>query len=179
MYQALSVFDGNYQNGVTDMSSNCFFGTSFKPGYIGLLREVKYFMNRFSRKTFVGNLMFQGSFDGVNYTNIFVVGEEIHEGWNYYEYAAGSELSYRFYRFFGAVSGSCVIGEVGLFGYEVINDNNPHYTCNVSLILNGATNNLTGNVTYQAELTPLLTSISPRFSTVKGGELITLSGQNF
>ncbi len=40
------------------MSSNCFFGTAFKPGYIGILREVKYFLNKFKRETFVNNLIF-------------------------------------------------------------------------------------------------------------------------
>jgi hypothetical protein len=34
-------------------------------------------------------------------------------------------------------------------------------------------------ITYQASLTPLLKSISPRFGSVVGGELITFSGENF
>ena len=39
--------------------------------------------------------------DGKTYKNIFTVGQEIHEGWNYYDYSSGSELKYRFYRFYG------------------------------------------------------------------------------
>jgi len=42
-----SVWDGSYQNGWTNTDGNCFFGIVFKPGYVGVLNEVKYFMNRF------------------------------------------------------------------------------------------------------------------------------------
>jgi len=40
-------------------------------------------MSRFTKAKFVGLLKFQGSRDGVTYTDIFTVGQEIHEGWNY------------------------------------------------------------------------------------------------
>jgi IPT/TIG domain len=39
--------------------------------------------------------------------------------------------------------------------------------------------NLTGSITYQDALTPLLTSISPRFGSVVGGENVTFTGENF
>ena len=65
----------------------------------------------------------------MNYTDIFTVGLEIHEGWNYHAYGPGQELKYRFYRFLGAVKGSCVVGEISFEGYEAINDSNSTYTC--------------------------------------------------
>ena len=74
-------------------------------------------MNRFTKSNFVGHLMFQGSQDGVTYTTIFTVGNEIHEGWNYYPFPPGKELKYRFYRFYGPTYGSAIVGEIGLFGY--------------------------------------------------------------
>ena len=80
------MFDGISKNRNTDSGAQCNFGTYFKPGYIGVVREVKYFMNRFTKTNIVGKLLFQGSNDGTTYTTIFTVGEEIHEGWNYYTY---------------------------------------------------------------------------------------------
>lgn len=53
-YWTLSVWDGSLQNGFVDYYANCYFGTVFRPGYVGILNEVKYFMNRFTRATFVG-----------------------------------------------------------------------------------------------------------------------------
>ena len=46
-------------------------------------------MTRFDRKNFVGKLLFQGSKDNVTWTTIFTVGQEIHEGWNYYNFPTG------------------------------------------------------------------------------------------
>lgn len=83
------MFDGKNQNGWTDTNAFSWFGTAFKSGYVGILREVKYFMNRFTRDNFIGKLWFQGSNDGTTYSNIFIVGEEIHEGWNYKTFDAG------------------------------------------------------------------------------------------
>lgn len=53
---------------------NCYFGTAFRAGYVGELNEVKYFMNRFTKKNFVGKLKFQGSADALTWTDIFTVG---------------------------------------------------------------------------------------------------------
>jgi hypothetical protein len=70
----MTVWDGSHQNGWTSTARNCFFGTAFRAGYIGELNEVKYFMGRFTRSKFVGILKFQGSQDGVSFTDIFTVG---------------------------------------------------------------------------------------------------------
>lgn len=115
--------------GWTDTMINCYFGTSFKEGYVGVLREVKYFMNRFVRTNLVGKLQFQGSNDGVSYTTIFTVGEEIHEGWNYYNYQTGEEPKYRYFRFLGTAQKSCVgVGEIAFRGFEVIDSNADTYS---------------------------------------------------
>jgi hypothetical protein len=55
----------------------------------------------------------------VSYTTIFTVGDEIHEGWNYYDFNDAT-LKYQFYRFYGTKSGSCNIGEFSLTGVEAI-----------------------------------------------------------
>jgi len=50
------VWDGNNQVGWTDWAANCFFGTRFRQGYVGVITEVKYFMNRFTRPNYIGKL---------------------------------------------------------------------------------------------------------------------------
>ncbi len=87
---------------------------------------------------------------------------------------------YRYYRFYGPSTGSCIVGEVSLRGYEAIDNNSPSIVCNAQISINGGTAvQLTGDITYQNTLTPLLTSISPRFGTVTGGETVTFNGNNF
>ena len=149
---------------------------------MAVLTEAKYFMNRFTRANFVGKLSFQGSQDGVSYVTLFTVGEEIHEGWNNYPFEAGKEPRYRYYRFFGSASGSCIVGEIGLRGTEVIDSDTSSYSsCPIELSLNGETPIMLSNntVAYTSAKTPLLESILPRFGSVKGNELVTFSGKNF
>jgi hypothetical protein len=86
-----AVFDGMNPNGWKSEAKDCYFGTYFREGYIGFIVEARYFMNRFTRSNFVGNLRLEGSQDGLTYTTIFTVGEEIHEGWNYYTFETGKE----------------------------------------------------------------------------------------
>jgi hypothetical protein len=67
-------------------TGNCSIGMSFKPGHVGLLSQVKWFMGDITSgdtKFLVNNLIFQGSMDNTTFTDIFAVDENIHEGWNY------------------------------------------------------------------------------------------------
>jgi hypothetical protein len=75
----------------------------------------------FVKTNFVGKLAFQGSNDGSTYDTIFTVGNEIHEGWNYYSYRENN-LKYRYYKFQGNGVGSCRIGEMKFRGVETIAD---------------------------------------------------------
>jgi hypothetical protein len=45
-------------NGWIDVKTNCYFGAKFRSGYMGVISEVKYFMNRFSRLNYIGVLKF-------------------------------------------------------------------------------------------------------------------------
>lgn len=138
-------------------------------------------MNRFIKSIYVGQLRFEAANSATGpWTTIFTVGQEIHEGWNYYNFEAGKELKYRYYRFYGPVAKSCIVGEMSLRGYEAIDDNNSTYTCSAKLYLDGTfVQNVTGNVIYDSALTPVLKSIHPRFGSVVGNEEITFSGSNF
>jgi hypothetical protein len=139
-------------------------------------------MNRFNQANFVGKLSFQGSIDGTSYTTVFTVGNEIHEGWNYITFDSGKEPRYRFYRFFGSGTGSCVVGEINFRGTEVIDSNLSTYSfCPIELSLNGESPITLSNnaVTYSSTKTPVLDAITPRFGTVKGNEIVTFTGKNF
>jgi IPT/TIG domain len=138
-------------------------------------------MSRFTKSNFVNKLRFEGAMTSSGpWTKIFTVGQEIHEGWNYYNYPEGQELKYRYYRFYGAGTGACVVGEVSLRGFEVIDDINDNYSCTAQVFLDGVqASTLTGTITYSSALTPVLESITPRFGSVVGGEEISFNGENF
>jgi hypothetical protein len=110
---------------------------------VGVISQVKFFMNVFTKPTYSGYLKFQGSSDNITYTTLFTVGDEIHEGWNYYDYASGSELKYRYFRVYGSNAGSCNVGEFALMGVEAINDDTSSYACSANITLGNTTSTLT------------------------------------
>jgi len=73
----------------------------FKPGYVGMLSQVKVFLNEINRATtikyFVNKLEFQGSADGKTYTKLWRADVTFHAGWNYIKF--DTPVKYRFYRF--------------------------------------------------------------------------------
>lgn len=87
----------------------------------------------------------------MNFDDIFTVGSEIHEGWNYYDIPDNTK--YRYYRFSSnGVSGTCNIGEAVLKGFELIDDTTPSYECPAQVYLDGATAPVTldNMITYDA-----------------------------
>ena len=76
--------------------------------------------------------------DNSTFNDIFVVGTEIHEGWNYYEFPGTKALKYQHYRFYSNGSAStCNIGEVILRGLEVINDPAATHQCSAKVYVDG------------------------------------------
>ena len=79
------AFDGVLTNTISDESQPCNTGMSFKEGHVGMLSQVKYFMPRLNDKSIlVNNTFFQGSNDGVNYDDLFMIDSNLHEGFNYH-----------------------------------------------------------------------------------------------
>lgn len=143
----------------------------FNVDHVGSVSEVRYFMNKFTLSSFSGRLTFSGcplaynSCTSANWVPIFVVGNEINEGWNYRKFS--TPVKYRSFRFSSNIQGGCNIGEVRFRGVEVIDDNNPTKECPVRIVLNGAAPvQLTSTVSYHDYLTPTITSISPRYGKV-------------
>ena len=152
---------------------------AFKENHVGVVSEVKFFINNLASKTpFVNNLKLQGSDDGTTFTDLYTVGPEIHEGWNMIDFEDGSLPSYHIYRFQGTSSGSCRVGEVAFTGIEAINDDNSSYSCTPKVMIDGVSTDLNA-VTYDAAFTPVLTAMSKRFGSVLGGESVTFTGTGF
>ena len=52
------LFDGDLLNGFNKSAASCYFGIELTSGYVGILSEVKFFMNPFLMATYAGNLLF-------------------------------------------------------------------------------------------------------------------------
>jgi len=121
--------------------------------------------------------VFQGSDDGVTFTDLWAIDKSVHEGWNSHDFEE-EQPSYNIYRFQGSVSGSCRIGEVKLHGIESIDNDETSYSCTPKLIIDEAVTEL-NPVTFDAAYTPVLTGMSTRFGSVLGGEQVTFEGTGF
>lgn len=74
--------------------------------------------------------MFEGSNDGETYDELFIVDENVHEGWNVHDFEendlTGDDAkrypAYRYYRMrgLGVRNGPCRIHEIKFKGHEVI-----------------------------------------------------------
>jgi hypothetical protein len=103
----------------------------------------------------------------------------VHEGWNSKDFET-NKPSYNIYRFQGAQSGSCRIGEVKLHGIESIDNDSTSYTCTPKLYLAGTNSGVSLNtVSFSSTQTPVMTGMNTRFISVLGNENITITGTNF
>mmetsp|Transcript_41642 Transcript_41642/g.63590 ORF Transcript_41642/g.63590 Transcript_41642/m.63590 type:complete len:237 (+) Transcript_41642:3795-4505(+) len=175
-----NTFDKDLTNQNVDSSNDCNIGTWFKAGHVGLLDVVKFYIGGVS-ESYSGNLIFQGSKDNSTWEEIFTTDDTVHQGWNNIEFGADKDYSqpaFRFYRFKGSASGVCVLNEIELQGVETIKSEEASESCEVTLIT-GDTSTALNSVTYTSTKTPLLSSISPRFGSVVGGEVLTFTGTGF
>ena len=110
----------------------------------------------------------------------------MHEGWNYYRFEKPEKFSS--FRLINANNnGLTDIGEIRFFGYEVIDSEELTHNCQIKvelydpLDMNKAPVEelLANEATYDTKLTPFLSKISPRYGSLKGGETLTLTGDNF
>lgn len=125
-----------------------------------MMRQVKWFLGDITDKTvYQDTTKFQGSNDNSTWTDIFTMGENVHEGWNYHTWDNPTQYpKYRHYRFTGSKSGSCIISEIKITGVETIDNNDAIRSCSAELVTNqNQTQALAfGNIQYQATKTTLL-----------------------
>jgi len=81
---------------------------AFKEDHVGYLSTAKWFITEISDKTVLsGVTTFQGSDDDSTWTDLFTFDDNVHEGWNYYNWEDDEQPAYRYYRFYGTEDGSC------------------------------------------------------------------------
>ena len=159
-------------------ATDCYFQIQYKENHVGVLDEVKFFVNKLIDKSpFVDNLVFQGSDDGQTFTDLWAIDKSVHEGWNSLDFE-DSQPSYNIYRFQGSTAGSCRIGEVKLHGVESIDNDEASYSCTPKLIIDDSVTEL-NPVTFDSAYTPVLTGMSSRFGSVLGNEQVEFYGTGF
>lgn len=136
-----------------------------------------------NRANYNGKLRVEGSNDGTTWTTIKDI-INIHEDWNYVmveDMPGQTKTSYQQYRFFGTGAKACDIGEARFYGVIVKDDNSSPKECTPVLTIDSAPVALPNinKVVYENSATPALTSVSPRYGTVKGGTVVTFTGTNF
>lgn len=140
--QLAKWYDGDLTEDIVDNSNPpCFFEVEYPPGQVGKMHKTKFFVKDLKDKTpFVNNLKFRGSNDGgATWDDLWVVDNNICEGWNYKEWENDDERpKYNKYRWEGTEKGkSCRITEVEGDGVVIIDDDSNEYSCNVELIVEG------------------------------------------
>jgi hypothetical protein len=61
---------------------------------------------------------------------LFTVDESVHEGWNYHAWEDPADYpKYRFYKFSGTKTGSCLINEIKITGVETIDISDTDSSC--------------------------------------------------
>jgi len=121
----------------------------------------------------------QGSSDGKTWSDIWKIDANISEGWNSKNFENDkTRPAYNQYRFNGATKGSCRISEATFVGVESVADGQKSYKCEAVLNIEGVETPLK-DVVYESTSTPVLTSISPRFGSVRGKDKVTLTGTGF
>ena len=136
---AQRTIDGEILPSIHDSSAGCFVGIQFPTGYVGAVNEVSFFLDEFNRETIVDHLFIEASTDNFvsSVVGLDAVSEEAHEGWNYYDLTVnGQPAKYQYYRIRSDASdkGCNDIGEINFFGFEVIEDQNDNYSCNIELV---------------------------------------------
>jgi hypothetical protein len=189
---AARTTDGGILPSIEHSESGCYVGIEFPAGHVGVLNEIRFFLDAFSREKIVDNLVIEGSSDkfAKNVVTLATISEEAREGWNEYDLSESAEpAKYQSYRLRStATSSGCNgIGEIQYLGYEVIDDESDSYSCKIELVDTrvdeaGAEHvtkqDLGETVTYQLGLTPAIDDISPRWGAVSGGTQLTFTARN-
>jgi len=174
----MMAFDDDLGTGPGDNTANCDIGMEFNQGFVGLLGQVKFFLNGVVLSNYDGQLVFQGD-NGQGWEDIFTTDGNVHEGWNYKMFEDIARPAFRRYRFNGKVAGSCDIREIKFSGVKAIQDNSQTRSCPLEMVIDGQMQTLQQQVTYSGSLTPSLDSITPRFGPVTGGTSVTFTGKQF
>eukprot|EP00951_Prasinocladus_malaysianus_P031605 scaffold303635_cov50-Prasinocladus_malaysianus.AAC.1 len=123
---------------------------------------------------------FEGSIDGITYTEILTVDAEPTQGYTSY-YPPDDTPDYRYVRWVARGGYQCSLAELEFHGV-LLSDASVDTACDVTLQIaddDSATATLANSFTYDSTLTPSVTSISPERGTSAGGTRVTITGTGF
>jgi len=138
---ALLATDGVNFPSMSSTGTGCWVKFTYPVNHVGQAEQFKFFMDYFtSSSTYDGKLKLQGSNDNFvdEIDTLVTVGDEIHEGWNYYdiEEETPGPHKYKSYRMYSGGSSGCdKIGEVELYGSEVIDSTDTTEICTGNIII--------------------------------------------
>lgn len=139
----IPLIDRTFLPGIKSSGAGCYLGVGYRGGHKALFSELRFFMDYFPDKSkYVGNLKLQASDIPFAYNmgivDLITVGEEIHEGWNYYKIMDEDDVDaysvadrYTYFRLYNAEADGCDnIGEVDMIGVQLMESTADTVTCN-------------------------------------------------
>ena len=171
------VNDGDFSTYFNSSSDSCWFQYDFGLGHKALIDYISFFPRLDSDEKYLDGAFIKGSNDGLSFTTIFSIKNNVIENWNEIKPITEGAWNYRFIRFEGK---KCLISEFKVFGFNYSSEtiNLDSHKCDVVYESEGTTLSFTDRVEYREDKTPILTSLDPKMGTTGGGTSITFTGKN-
>lgn len=160
----------------------CYIGFDVGAGNLARVTRIRYFpyYKWTIAAKYIKGAVFEGSLDGTTYTQIALVDQTVHAGWN--SILLDTPVNYRYVRLRHTTASNCKLSELEINGY-VLNDltvsDVTDFTVDATLDNGYETFLFSSAVRYVATSTPTVTSINPNTGTIYGGTTVSFTGTNF
>lgn len=173
-------FDNVHSTYYTSNSTSCYIGIDSGPNTLINIKRIRYFpYNKWViAAQFIKDAIFEASVDGTSYTQIGVVDQTVHAGWN--SFLVNTNTNYRYVRMRHTNVSQCRLAELEVYGV-LLNDvavaSISSFT--ISAVYDDGFNQVTLNnaITYKTTTTPVITATLPTTLSVYGNELVSITGQ--
>lgn len=173
-------FDNVHSTYYTSNSASCYIGIDSGPNTLINIKRIRYFpYNKWViAAQFIKDAIFEASVDGTSYTQIGVVDQTVHAGWN--SFLVNTNTNYRYVRMRHTNVSQCRLAELEVYGV-LLNDvavaSISSFT--ISAVYDDGFNQVTLNnaITYKTTTTPVITATLPTTLSVYGNELVSITGQ--
>eukprot|EP00397_Hematodinium_sp_SG-2012_P000012 GEMP01000012.1.p1 GENE.GEMP01000012.1~~GEMP01000012.1.p1 ORF type:complete len:4962 (-),score=849.24 GEMP01000012.1:1054-15939(-) len=177
-------FDGNIDWPSGLFGQNCEVGFQPPVGHLAQVATVRAYAPATDIGAFQG-MKFQVSNDTTTWTDLFTLSSDPYRGWNTFA-IDGDAVTGRTFRFTN--SATCNFHEVKFYGRLIV-DPDVYDIARCPVILRavhgpGSTNphnsgDELGLMQYRDVLSPVVSAISPKLGTARGGTEVTVTGENF
>jgi hypothetical protein len=175
------VFDNKFSTKYTSSSPQCFVGLDLGAKYKGNLFRIRFFIDNraIAPASFVG-ASFTASTDGVSYTPIFTIANNVTRGWNQWRTESPLPTIYRYLRFEHNATSACQLSEVEFYDAK-FKDNSNNVTFKVEAVFTDGVHTQTwaNKVEYRKDKTPNVTALNPPFSSPVGNSPLIITGTGF